>query len=196
MEVVIEEEVGYMNDEDIVSLYWERSEQAISETSKKYGKYCYSIAKNILCSNEDAEECVNDTYSDAWQSIPPHKPSVLSIFLGKITRRISIDMLRYRNAGKRGGGEYTLILDELEDCVSGDDDMEQEYERKRLSETINAFVCSLPKTEQKIFLCRYWYMDPLRVISARFGFSEAKVKSMLYRTREKLRDLLIKEGFK
>lgn len=184
-----------MDDKDIVALYWQRNEKAIAETSKKYGKYCRSIAFNILGNNEDAEESVNDTYNDAWRSIPPHRPSVLSSFLGKITRRISIDKYRYRNAEKRGGGEMPLILDELLDCVASDEDIEKDMERNRLSKAVNAFVLSLPEGERKVFLCRYWYMDSISSICRQFGFSESKVKVMLYRTREKLRIMLVKEGF-
>ncbi len=106
-----------MDDKRIVELYWQRSERAISETSAKYGKYCYSIAHGILHNNEDAEESVNDTYNEAWNTIPPHRPSVLSAFLGKITRRLSIDKFSRRNAEKRGGGEMPLVLDELQDCI-------------------------------------------------------------------------------
>ncbi len=185
-----------MDDKSIVDLYWQRNEQAISETSSKYGNYCYSIAYNILNNNEDAEESVNDTYNDAWHNIPPHRPSILSTFLGKITRRISIDKFRNRTAEKRGGGEMPLVLDELKDCIASDDDIEQGSERKRLSEVVNAFVLSLPETEQKIFLCRYWYMDSVDSICKQLGFSESKVKSMLYRMRGKLRTILIKEGFR
>lgn len=184
-----------MDDERIVALYWDRSEQAIVETQTKYGKYCYSIAYNILDNNEDAQECVNDTYSDAWNSMPPHRPSILSSFLGKITRRISIDRWRKRNAKKRGGGEMTLVLEELKDCIADERNVEREYEKQRLSEVINSFVKGLPETERKIFLCRYWYLDSVASICGQFGFSESKVKSMLYRTREKLRIILVKEGF-
>lgn len=184
-----------MDDKRIVELYWERSEQAIAETQSKYGSYCYSIAYNILNSNEDAEESVNDTYNDAWNSIPPHRPSILSTFLGKITRRISIDRWRKHNAEKRGGGEMPLVLDELQECVADGKTVEQEYEKKHLSDIINTFVKSLPETEQKVFLCRYWYMDSINSICKQFGFSESKVKSMLFRTRDKLRVVLEKEGF-
>ncbi len=184
-----------MDDKRIVDLYWQRNEQAISETSLKYGNYCYSIAHNILNNHEDAEESVNDTYNHAWHSMPPHRPAVLSTFLGKITRRISIDKFRHRTAEKRGGGEAPLVLDELQDCIASDETIEQESERKRLSEVVNAFVLSLPDTEQRIFLCRYWYMDSVDSICKRFGFSESRVKSMLYRTRAKLRAILVKEGF-
>lgn len=184
-----------MEDAGIVRLYWERSERALAETAAKYGNYCYSIAYHILDSKEDAEESVNDTYHDAWNSIPPHRPSILSTFLGKITRRISIDKWRNRNAKKRGGGEMPLVLDELQECITDDKSVEKAYERQHLSEVINRFVKSLPETEQKVFLCRYWYMDPVAEIGRQFGFSESKVKSMLHRTREKLRLVLSKEGF-
>lgn len=184
-----------MDDNIIVDLYFQRSEKAIIETATKYGNYCYSIAYNILSSNEDAEESVNDTYNDAWNSIPPHRPSILATFLGKITRRISIDRWRKRNAEKRGGGEIPLVLDELQDCIANVTSVEEEYEKQHLSDVINTFVKSLPETEQKVFLCRYWYVDSISSISKQFGFSESKVKSMLLRTREKLRLVLIKEGF-
>ena len=184
-----------MEDERIVSLYWERSEQAISETSTKYGNYCYSIAYNILYSDQDAEESVNDTYMDAWNSMPPHKPSILSSFLGKITRRLSIDRWRKNNAQKRGGGEILWVLDELEDCIADDSSPEDEFEKQRLARVINDFVTALPQTEQKVFLCRYWYMDSIDAICKQFGFSESKVKSMLMRTRLKLKNILTEEGF-
>lgn len=183
-----------MDDRQIVELYWARKESAIEETAAKYGSYCYSIAQNILQNPEDATESVNDTWLDAWNSMPPHRPSVLSTFLGKLTRRISIDKWRRSTAKKRGNGQLPLVLDELEDCVSDGKSIEEETERKLLAEVIAAFVKSLPETEQKIFLCRYWYMDSVSSIATRFRFSESKVKSMLSRTREKLRVRLEKEG--
>lgn len=184
-----------MDDKNIVELYFQRSEQAIKETATKYGNYCYSIAYNILDSNEDAEESVNDTYNDAWNSMPPHRPSILATFLGKITRRISIDRWRKRNAEKRGGGEMPLVLDELQDCIADENTVEREFEKQHLSDIVNSFVTTLPETEQKVFLCRYWYMDSIRSICKQFSFSESKVKSMLARTRDKLRIVLEKEGF-
>jgi len=184
-----------MNDKAIVDLFWNRSEQAIVETGNKYGKYCYSIAYNILTNPEDAEESVNDTYMDAWNCIPPNRPSILATFLGKITRRISIDCYRNRTAKKRGGGELPLVLEELQECIASSDTVEQEVEATHLSEVINSFVRGLSHTEQKVFLCRYWYMDSVASICVQFRFSESKVKSMLYRTREKLKVLLEKEGF-
>ena len=183
-----------MDDTQIVELYWARKESAIEETRVKYGSYCYSIAQNILHNEDDAKESVNDTWLDAWNSMPPHRPSVLSTFLGKLTRRISIDKWRRTNAKKRGDGQLPLVLSELEDCISDGKSIEEETERKLLAEVIAAFVKSLPETEQKVFLCRYWYMDSVSSIAVRFRFSESKVKSMLYRTREKLRICLEKEG--
>ena len=184
-----------MDDARIVALYWDRSDEAIPETASKYGSYLTSISQNILASREDAEECVNDTYHDAWNAMPPHRPSILSTFLGKITRRISIDRRRQLTAEKRGGGELTLALEELEDCVSGTGSIENEMERKELARLFNDFLNTLPVTERRVFLCRYWYMDSIQSIAQQFGFSQSKVASMLHRTRAKLRAALEKEGY-
>ena len=184
-----------MDDELIVQLYWDRSENAISETDRKYGAYCNSIAYGILQSKEDAEESVNDTYMDAWYSMPPHRPSILATFLGKITRRISIDRWRNLNRVKRGGGEVTLALEELEQCVAGNHDVEKEIEKKELVQAINRFLDTLPIPERRVFLARYWYMDSIQDIATHFKFSQSKVMSMLFRTRNKLRRQLEKEGY-
>ena len=184
-----------MEDNQIVELYWQRSEDAIPETAEKYGKYLHSISYRVLSDTEDAEECVNDSYVDAWNAMPPHRPSILSTFLGKITRRISIDRWRKKNAEKRGGGEITLALDELEECVSGEGSVEDEAERRELTTMIDRFLLAIPDTERRVFLCRYWYLEPVPVIAKRFAFSESKVTSMLHRTRGKLRTLLEKEGY-
>ena len=184
-----------MNDKSIVDLYFSRDEEAITQTDKKYGRYCYSIAYNILTNKEDAEESVSDTYMTAWRAIPPRRPSVLSTFLGKITRHISIDRWRERSAYKRGGGEVTLALDELEDCVAGLQNVEMEYERKELIRAYVKFLDALPVTERRVFLRRYWYVDSVEAIAEKFGFSQSKVKTMLYRTRKKLRKTLWEEGF-
>ncbi len=183
-----------MEDKQIVDLYWQRDERAIAETAAKYGNYLHSISRQILRNAEDAEECVNDTYTDAWQSMPPHRPSVLRTFLGKITRRISIDRWRKYSAIKRGGGETALALEELSECVSGAGDVETEVERLHLQRKLNEFLLHLPQIERQVFICRYWYMDSTADIAKRFSFSESKVKSMLYRTRNKLREMLKKEG--
>lgn len=184
-----------MEDEHIVELYWERSEEAVSETAAKYGRYLYSIAYHILANEQDAEECVNDTYSDAWKTIPPHRPSVLSTFLGKITRRIAVDFWRKNSAEKRGGGETALVLEELGECVSGSGSVEDEVERRELLHQINVFLEKLPDTERRIFLCRYWYCEPVSSIAERFGYTESRVASQLYRTRNRLRSGLKKEGY-
>jgi len=184
-----------MEDNRIVDLYWQRNESAINETATKYGKYLHSITFHILSNDEDAEECVNDTYNDAWQSMPPHRPSILSTFLGKITRRISIDLWRKHSADKRGGGEVALALDELDECVSGNSNVENEIERQELQQKFNAFLMGLPRLERQVFMCRYWYMDSVSDIAKQFDYSESKVKSMLYRTRNKLRTMLEKEGY-
>lgn len=183
-----------MEDARIVDLYWARSETAIDETSTKYGKYCYTIAHNILANAEDADESVNDTYLDAWNSMPPHRPVILSTFLGKITRRISIDKWRSHSAEKRGGGEIILALDELSDCVPSSRNVEQEVEAAMLGKLIDNFVMSLPIMERRVFICRYWYLDPIASICQQFGFSQSKVKVMLHRTRNSLRNYLEKEG--
>lgn len=182
-----------MEDNKIIDLFWTRSENAILETGNKYGKYCYSIAYNILANNEDAEECVSDTYMAAWRSIPPHRPSVLAAFLGKITRRLSIDRWRSNTRDKRGGGEVTLALDELEYCVFDPHDIDKAIERKQFVRVLNRFLDSLPDTDRKIFLCRYWYMDSVSAIAGYLGFSQSKITSILFRTRKKLRAVLEQE---
>ena len=184
-----------MNDKSIVDLYFSRDEEAITQTDKKYGRYCYSIAYNILTNEEDAEESVSDTYMTAWRAIPPRRPAVLSTFLGKITRHISIDRWRERSASKRGGGEIILALEELEDCVAGRQNVEMEYERKELIRAYVKFLDALPVTERRVFLCRYWYVDSIDTIAKKFGFSRSKVKTMLHRIRAKLRKQLAEEGF-
>lgn len=184
-----------MDDKSIVDLYFSRNQDAITQTDKKYGRYCYSIAYNILTNKEDAEESVSDTYMTAWKAIPPRRPSVLSTFLGKITRHISIDRWRERVATKRGGGEIILALEELEDCVAGMQNVEMEFERKEMIKTYVRFLEELPVIERRVFLSRYWYVDSIETIAVRFGFSQSKVKSMLHRIRAKLRKQLGEEGY-
>lgn len=184
-----------MKDAQILDLYWDRSENAIAETAAKYGPYCYSIAYRILLSGEDADESVNDTYLDAWNCMPPHRPNVLATFLGKITRRISIDRYRARNAQMRGGGEIPLALDELSDCIPAPFTTEEVAEGRALVRAINAFLSGLPDTERDVFVCRYWFLAPVKEIAERCGMGQGNVKSMLHRTRKKLAAYLEKEGF-
>ncbi len=183
-----------MEDSQIVALYWDRKEYAIDATAAKYGRYCYAIAFNILSSREDADESVNDTYMSAWERIPPHRPSVLSTFLGKITRRISLNRWRNQTREKRGGGEVPLALDELSECIPSDHSTEALVEQKELSQAINRFLGTLTKTERDVFVSRYWFLASIQEISRKFGFTEGKVKSMLFRIREKLRTYLLEEG--
>ena len=184
-----------MDDKAIVELYFARSEKAISETANKYGGYCYSIANNILSNKEDSEESVNDTYLAAWNNMPPRHPSILATFLGKITRYISLDRWKSRSAYKRGGGEVTLALDELDEFLSSGESTEEVVEKKELIRSINRFLDNLPDTERNLFVCRYWYLDPVQQIADRYGFTLSKTASMLRRTREKLCNQLKKEGF-
>lgn len=184
-----------MDDQSIVALYWDRSEQAIAETDRKYGAYCYSIAYHALANNEDAEESVSDTYMAAWNQLPPHRPAILATFLGKITRRISINRWKAKNTAKRGGGQITLTLEELDDCVDGKQDIESAYESNELVWAFNRFLDTLPETERDVFLRRYWFFDPIADIAESFGFTQSKVTSMLHRMRGKLRKQLEKEGF-
>ena len=185
-----------MDDEKIVQLYWDRNEQAITATANKYGSYCASIAKNILDNNEDAEECVNDTYLKAWNSIPPHRPSILSTFLGKITRNLSFNKYKYNTTAKRGCGEVTLVLDEIAELVSGTDCVEQEIQCKELLNAINTFLDRLPPDKRSIFVCRYWYFDSVSDIAYRFRMTENNVSVTLNRLRLKLRNDLLERGFK
>lgn len=184
-----------MEDSVIVELYWQRDERAISETANRYNGYCYSIAYNILSNREDAEESVSDTWLAAWNSIPPHRPNLLATFLGKITRHISIDRWRSKGAAKRGGGQVTLALEELSECLSDGNTMDSAMERKEVLHQLNRFLDGLSKTERSVFLCRYWYLDSVGTIAKNFSFSETKVTSMLYRLRQKFRKQLEKEGF-
>lgn len=184
-----------MEDGRIVQLYWDRDEQAIPATADKYGNYCAAIARNILGSREDAEECVNDTYLNAWNAMPPHRPGVLSAFLGKITRNVSLNRYRYNTAGRRGGGEAAVVLDEIAELVSGTDGPEQESSRRELAAAIDDFLGALPAGKRCIFIRRYWYFDRVPEIASRFGMTENHVSVILTRLRLKLRDFLLERGF-
>lgn len=184
-----------MNDEMIVNLYFKRDENAVKETQKKYNAYLSNISYNILYNRQDSEECVNDTYLKAWNSIPPNKPNVLSTYLGKITRRLSIDVLRGKNRKKRKATEYDLSLDELEDCVGEKDSIEKQVDVNLLSNLINKYLSEISSEARIIFVCRYYYMDSVRAIANYYDMSESKVKSSLYRTRQGLKKYLMGEGF-
>ena len=184
-----------MKDAEIVALYWERNEDAIQQTEQKYGAYLSKIAYNILSDFEDSKECVNDTYLHAWNSIPPHKPNILSTYLGKIARELSIDVFRKRNSVKRYASEYAVSLDELSDTFPDGMTPEQAFDAKKLDEAINAFLSTLPDDARNTFIGRYYFFDSLKAVAGYCGMSEAKAKSMLYRTRQSLKAYLVKEGF-
>ena len=183
-----------MEDVEIVELYWKRDEAAIRETDTRYGGYCRAIARNILQNPRDAEEVLNDTYLHAWNSMPPHRPAVLSAFLGKLTRYAALKRWRDARAQKRGGGETALVYEELSDCLRGGESVELRLEGMELARSIDRFLSAQPATARRVFVCRYWYMDSTADTAAQFGFSQSKVKSLLCRTRGKLRNHLIKEG--
>lgn len=189
----IERKGFVMDDTQIVDLYFARSEIAIKETDNKYGGYCYKIAYSILANREDSEESVSDAYLSAWNIIPPRKPAILSTFLGKLTRNISIDRWRKMSAKKRGNGEADIALEELGECVSGQPSAEAALLRKEVIASLNRFLSGLPNDERDVFLCRYWYVNSLEEIAGKTSFSVSKIKSMLHRTRLKLSRQLEKE---
>lgn len=184
-----------MNDKDIIQLYLNRDQQALSATAKKYGKYCTSIANNILGNREDAEECVNDTWLNTWNSIPPNRPAILSAFLGRITRNLAFNKYKYNHVKKRGNGEITVVLDELAECVSGLDDVEQEIDRRELVKAINAFLSTLKPQKRNLFISRYWYSDSISSIARRYEMTESNVSTTLNRLRLKLKKYLLERGF-
>ena len=154
-----------MDDSKIIELYMDRSEQAISETARKYGRYCHYIAYNILHNDEDSEECVNDTYLRTWNSIPPKRPNKLQTFLGKITRNLSLNKYEKQSAEKRGSGQIPLILDELTECIPADRNSETLVEDMVIKETLDRFLENLSADARKIFVRRYWYMSSVKEIA-------------------------------
>lgn len=184
-----------MEDHQIIDLYWQRDPDAIKETAGKYGAYCFAIAENILCSPEDSEECVNDTWLNAWNAIPPQKPLHLRMFLAKITRNLSLNRFRSRSAEKRGGGQMALVLDELSECLPGKADVQSEYEAKELGQCIRLFVRSLPERDGNVFLRRYFFTEDISEIAKRYRLTGNNVMVILSRVRKKLKTHLIEEGF-
>lgn len=185
-----------MTDEQIVQLYWNREQEAITATADKYGNYCATIARNILVDMQDTEECVNDTYLKAWNTMPPHKPSVLGSFLGKITRNLAIDRYRHAHAAKRNGGNAVESFEELEECLPNKTNpVEDEMAKRELVEALNQFLGELPITKRNLFVCRYWYFDSVSDIAGRFGMTENNVAVTLKRLRVKLHSFLVERGF-
>lgn len=184
-----------MDDSEIISLYWERDQRAISETNDKYGLYCLTVARNILNGNEDSEECVNDTWFHTWNSIPPSRPSFLKLFLAKITRNLAIDKLRSIHREKRSSNESATILDEIEEYVCGNDNVEAEIDCKELGKTISSFLRSLSLRDRYIFLRRYFYGEGVTAIAEQIGVNVNIVSLSLSRNRKRLKEFLQKEGW-
>lgn len=183
-----------MTDEEIVALYWARAEKALTATVERYGGSCYAIARQILASREDAEECVNDTWLRAWDAIPPQRPVRLGAFLCRITRNLALNRAEQAAAARRGGGQLPMVLEELEGCLPAPERVEQAAEARLLAEVLNRFLGELPVKKRRVFLQRYWYFRPLAEIALENSMSESNVKMTLLRTRTALRQYLEQEG--
>ena len=184
-----------MDDKQIVELYWQRNEQAIAETAAKYETYCMKISQNILSDRADSEENVNDTYLHAWKAIPPQRPAILSAFLGRIARNLAINKYKARHAEKRAHDEFALSLDELDICTPSGLSVEDDAAAAALTAQINTFLRGLPTEMRRVFICRYFYAESVGEIAARQGATESKIKSMLLRSRLRLKAQLEKEGY-
>lgn len=184
-----------MEDKMIIELYFARSDEAIRETEKKYGRYCAAIARGILKNPEDAEECVSDTCLAAWNTIPPQRPILLSAYLGRICRNLSFDRYRTLSAEKRGGSEVSLVLDELSECVSGGGSAEEAVESAELQRAINAFLDTLPLRKRRLFLFRYFFACPVHEAAKKLGMSENAASVSLSRMRQSLKTHLQERGF-
>ena len=175
-----------MEDRQIIALFLDRKEAALTETQQKYGAYCYSIAHRVLNNHEDAEECVNDAYLAVWNAIPPHQPLSFSAFLAKTTRNLALKKHRERSTQKRGGNVILLTFEELSECIPDHQTPQREMEQKELANLLDAFLRTLGEEERNIFLRRYWFFDSISDIAKRFGYGESKIKMILLRTRKKL----------
>ena len=183
-----------MEDSMIINLYFNRNEKAVSETAQKYGNYCFTISNNILKNESDAEECVSETYLKAWNNIPPERPLRLAAFLGKIVRNLSLDRYKFNRREKRKGSEFELLLSELEDCVSSNLTTINEFDSGFTVDLINDWLHAQTAQNRVMFVRRYWYADAIGDLVDKFGMSESKVKSILFRMRKNLKRHLEKEG--
>ena len=182
-----------MDDSKIIELFYERSEQAIVELSKKYGDTCHKIAFNILKNDLDAQECVNDTYLGAWNTIPPQRPNPLRAYICRIARNIAIKRY-HQNTAKKRNSYYDVALDELEDCLSSGNSVEDEVSTAELTKMIDDFLDGLDKTNRVMFVRRYWFSESVSEIAALFNMNSHTVTVRLSRTRERLRRYLIERG--
>ena len=183
-----------VEDGKIIDLYWARSQQAIEASQEKYGAYCHTIARRILEQEEDAEECVNDTWLHAWNAMPPQRPSILSAFFGKLARNLSLDRWRRNRAAKRGGNQVELALHELGDCLPAGGGPEQALDEKETGRVISQFLRTQPQLDRTLFIRRYWHLEPIAALAQDFQLRESQIKSRLFRTRQRLKAALEKEG--
>jgi len=183
-----------LDDTMIIELYISRNEKAIAETARKYGNYCFIISNNILKNNDDAKECVNDTYLKAWNNIPPTKPLKLGAFLGRITRNLSLDRYKFNKSKKREGSEFELLLTELEECVSQDLTADAEFDSNFVIQIINDWLLSQLTENRVLFVRRYWHAESIKELAYNHKTSESKIKSILFRMRKNLKIHLEKEG--
>ncbi len=184
-----------MEDKDIIDLYLSRDEQALEKTAEKYGHYLFTIAMNVLLSREDSEECVNDAYLSAWSSIPPNQPKLFSAYLANLVRNAAISLYRKKHSEKRIGSQYELSLEELSEVIPGQESVEKAVESAELSGIISRFLKTVGRDARNVFLLRYYYHDSVNEIAVSTGFTAAKVKVLLHRTRRKLKAELEKEGY-
>ncbi len=184
-----------MEDSQIIALFEQRNEDAIRAAKEKYGSYCIAIALHILGDAQDAEEVLSDGLLRAWESIPPQKPAHLKLYLARIVRNLAYDRYRSDNRQKRGGNETALVLDELSECLASPDQAEDAYVRKELLRAITRFLDALSERDKAVFLRRYFYVEPIEQIAQRYGLSAAGVRTVLSRTRKKLKLYLLQEGF-
>ena len=184
-----------MDDRQIIEGFFRRDESAITELAQKYGGYCFAVANNILESDEDAEECVSDTWLQAWDSIPPEKPNCLRLFLAKITRNLAFNRIKAQNRQKRGGGTVTVALDEIDEFLPSSDRAETRAEEEALMQSVNRFLHTLPRRNCGIFIRRYFYVESAKTIAEKYGMTEGNVQKILFRTRIKLKHHLESEGY-
>jgi len=184
-----------LEDGEIIALYWDRNQSAIQSSDEKYGKYCYTIAWNILRQKEDSEECINDTWLRAWNAMPPEKPLSLKFFLSSITRNLAFDIYKKMHRQKRGAGQIDIALEELAECISDNNNPENELMATELSKHINVFLKGLKDRDRNVFIRRYYFVESAAEIGKKYELSERNVLMILSRTRKKLKAFLSEEGY-
>ncbi len=183
------------NDTAILDLYWSRDEDAIRRTAERYGHYCMTVALGVTGNRQDAEECVNDTWLRAWNSIPPARPDDLCAYLARITRNLALDRLSYDRASKRGGFDEPTALDELADILSDPETPSDALAMQELSADIDRFLRTLPTRECDLFVLRYFWSEPVADVAKRYGITKNHVSVILRRTRRKLKKYLTERGY-